>query len=75
MRIALNLQESLEISCYLYFFFSLYLLLYMFACAKGIYRSYAKHTSNTGIKPNPEAEVTTKTVDIVVMHLITNRIE
>ena len=40
-----------------------------------MYRSYADQISNTGIKPNPEAEVTTKTVDIVVVHLITNRIE
>ena len=45
------------------------------ALAGRIYRSYANHTSNTGIKLNPEAEVTIKTVDIVVVHLITNRIE
>ena len=38
--------------------------------------SYANHTLNTGIIPNPaEAEVTTKTVDIEVVHLIMNRIE
>ena len=36
----------------------------------------ANHTSNTGIILNPaEAEVTTKTVDIVVVHLKTNRME
>ena len=37
----------------------------------------AGHTSNTGMKPkpNPEAEVITKTVDLVVVHLITYRIE
>ena len=36
---------------------------------------YANHTSNTGIKPNPEAVVTMKTVDIAVVHLIANGIE
>ena len=41
-----------------------------------MYRSYANHTSNTGITSNPaEAEVTTQTVDIVAVHLITNKIE
>ena len=41
-----------------------------------IYRSYANHTSNSGTIPNPaEADVSTTTVDIVVVHLITNRIE
>ena len=39
------------------------------------WRSNANHTSNTGIKPNPEAEVPTKNVDIAVVHMITNRIE
>ena len=37
------------------------------ALASRIYRSYANHTSNMGIKPNLEAEV--------VLHLIMNRIE
>ena len=36
-----------------------------------IYRK-ANHTSNTGLQPNPQAEVTTKAVDIIVVHLITN---
>ena len=37
------------------------------ALAICIYRSCANHKSNMGIKPNPEAEVTTKTVYIVVV--------
>ena len=44
--------------------------------ASRVYRSCANPTSNTGIIPNPaSAEVTTRTVDIVVVHLIMNSIE
>ena len=40
------------------------------------YRNFANHTLNTGILPNPAlAEETIKTVDIVVVNLITNRIK
>ena len=35
-----------------------------------MYGSYANHSSNTGINPNSEADVTTKNVDKVVVHLI-----
>ena len=41
-----------------------------------LYSISANHTSNMGIKPIIEAEVTTiKTIDKVVVHLIANRIE